>query len=139
MSEGEKNYKRMHVRYKVYLIYTHMLVSIRVCIFLIQARYTLNQTIIYTNPFKDVVREMKEKRRKKEEGEKVKGNTERFIDDEVFVENKNDSIGKYINWKDLKKNSKSPNSDDMNKSKLNVMKKETFSKTKKSNMDFSCW
>ncbi|SBS82344.1 cyclophilin [Plasmodium ovale curtisi] len=103
------------------------------------ARYTLNQTIIYTNPFKDVVREMKEKRRKKEEGEKVKGNTERFIDDEVFVENKNDSIGKYINWKDLKKNSKSPNSDDMNKSKLNVMKKETFSKTKKSNMDFSCW
>ncbi|SBT33801.1 peptidyl-prolyl cis-trans isomerase, putative [Plasmodium ovale wallikeri] len=102
-------------------------------------KYTLNETIIYTNPFKDVIREMKEKRRKKEEGEQVKGNTERFIDDEVFVENENDNIGKYINWKDLKKNSKSPNSDDMNKSKLNVMKKETFSKTKKSNMDFSCW
>ncbi|SBT71084.1 peptidyl-prolyl cis-trans isomerase, putative [Plasmodium malariae] len=101
-------------------------------------QYTLNEAIIYTNPFKDAVKEMKEKIKKKEEKNDAKENTESFIDDVNFVENKNDSVGKYIKWTDFKKSNQSTNNE-LNKTKEHVLQKEMFSKSKQSKMDFSCW
>ncbi|CAG9480714.1 peptidyl-prolyl cis-trans isomerase, putative [Plasmodium vivax] len=117
------------------------------------SEHTLNEVIIYTNPFKDVVKEMKANMRKKEEeksGREI--NTESYIDDGKYVQNKNDTIGKYIKWNDFKKSAAaatnaaaSPThaantSEELSKPKLNPLKKETHAKSKQSSrMDFSCW
>ncbi|VTZ68526.1 peptidyl-prolyl cis-trans isomerase, putative [Plasmodium chabaudi chabaudi] len=98
--------------------------------------YTLNETIIYTNPFKEVIKEMKEDSKKKNIPEPPKEKPKTFIDDDIFVENKNDDIGKYIKWQNFKNNNKNANSDE---SKLNILKKENASKPKQAKMDFSCW
>ncbi|CAD2090474.1 peptidyl-prolyl cis-trans isomerase, putative [Plasmodium vinckei brucechwatti] len=98
--------------------------------------YTLNETIIYTNPFKEVIKEMKEDSKKKNMPEPPKEKPKTFIDDDIFVENKNDDIGKYIKWQNFKNNNKNANSDE---SKLNILKKENASKPKQAKMDFSCW
>ncbi|GAB65878.1 cyclophilin [Plasmodium cynomolgi strain B] len=117
------------------------------------AQHTLNEVIIYTNPFKDVVKEMKANMRKKEEEKSgQENNTESYIDDGKYVQNKNDSIGKYIKWNDFKKsataatNAAAPpthatnTSEELSKPKLSPLKKETHSKSKQnSRMDFSCW
>ncbi|KJP85524.1 hypothetical protein AK88_04833 [Plasmodium fragile] len=114
-------------------------------------QHTLNEVIIYTNPFKDVVKEMKANMRKKEEEEKKKktsgqeNNTDSYIDDEKYVQNKNDSIGKYINWNDFRKSATEATnatntSDELSKPKLSPLKKETHSKSKQnSRMNFSFW
>ncbi|SCO59904.1 peptidyl-prolyl cis-trans isomerase, putative [Plasmodium berghei] len=101
--------------------------------------YTLNETIIYTNPFKDVIKEMKEDSKKKKIPEPAKEKPKTFIDDDTFVENKNDDIGKYIKWQNFKNNNKNTNCDESNQSKLNILKKENVSKPKQTKMDFSCW
>ncbi|CRG99518.1 peptidyl-prolyl cis-trans isomerase, putative [Plasmodium relictum] len=99
--------------------------------------YTLNETIIYTNPFKEVVKEMKEKIKNEEKQVNAKENIGSFIDDENFAENKNDNIGKYIKWNDIKINNNLTNDEKLNKTKLNILKKETNPKLRK--MDFSFW
>lgn len=111
-----------------------------------QTQHTLNDVIIYTNPFKDVVKEMKANMRKKEEEKRgQENNTESYIDDGKYVQNKNDSIGKYINWNDFKKSATAATNtantnEEFSKPKLNPLKKETHSKSKQnSRMDFSKW
>ncbi|CRG96854.1 peptidyl-prolyl cis-trans isomerase, putative [Plasmodium gallinaceum] len=99
--------------------------------------YSLNETIIYTNPFKDVIKEMKEKIKTEEKKVSLQENIGSFIDDENFVENKNDNVGKYINWNEIKRSNHLNNDEELNKQRLNILKKETSSKLTK--MDFSFW
>lgn len=82
---------------------------------------------------------MKEDSKKKKIPEPAKEKAKTFIDDDTFVENKNDDIGKYIKWQNFKNNNKNTNCDESNQSKLNILKKENVSKPKQTKMDFSCW
>ncbi|EUT86106.1 hypothetical protein PFAG_02565 [Plasmodium falciparum Santa Lucia] len=101
-------------------------------------QYSLNECIIYTNPFKDVIKEMKENIKTDKKVKNEKEDIETFIDDKNYTENKNDNIGKYIKWKDINKNNEPIDKEEYNsKSKLNLKNKESFSKPSK--MDFSCW
>ncbi|ETW36686.1 hypothetical protein PFTANZ_02644 [Plasmodium falciparum Tanzania (2000708)] len=103
-----------------------------------QEQYSLNECIIYTNPFKDVIKEMKENIKTDKKVKNEKEDIETFIDDKNYTENKNDNIGKYIKWKDINKNNEPIDKEEYNsKSKLNLKNKESFSKPSK--MDFSCW
>ncbi|VWU51496.1 peptidyl-prolyl cis-trans isomerase [Hepatocystis sp. ex Piliocolobus tephrosceles] len=107
-----------------------------------EVRYKLKETIIYTNPFKDVIKEMKVNLKKKPEKD-LNENKDNLINDDTFEENKNDDIGKYIKWKNLKKKN-TTNLGELNKPKLNIsqlnaFKKDAFPKSKQNKMDFSCW
>lgn len=68
-----------------------------------EMKLSIKDTIIYTNPFKEAIKELKEKFNKKEP-EKVSTEAEEKVTvDEDMEDNTQDKIGKYIDWEKLMK------------------------------------
>lgn len=95
--------------------------------------YQVTETIIYTDPFKDAIKMMKEKLKREEEIENQKNmkqdSKEKEVEpikvptDEELVENKDDAIGKYINWDELE-NEQEKNSEGISRVKrVDLIKK----------------